>query len=120
MRYMLIYKSTEDNEAGVPPTPEQLQRIGRLTQDMVASGKLLAAEGLRASSKGAAKLTVVDGKRTVTDGPYAEAKELIAGFAIVEVEGKDEAVELAARFAEASGATELEVRQVGELSDFDL
>jgi hypothetical protein len=116
MRFMVMHYSNDDNEAGVPPSPETVAEIGAYMEEAAKSGVLLAGEGVHASSKGA-RVTVDDGKVTVTDGPFAEAKELIAGFAILDVRSKDEAIEHAKRFAKVSGATKIDVRQVVEFSD---
>ncbi len=118
MRFMVMHYSSEDDEAGVLPSPEQMAEIGKYMEEYVKSGVLLAGEGVRPSSFGA-RVTVTDGKATVTDGPFAEAKELIAGFAILDVKSKDEAIEHAKRFAQVSGATKIDVRQVAEFSDFE-
>jgi len=117
MRFLIMHKSNEENEAGVPPSPELIEGMGRLMEESARAGVLLAAEGVHPSSKGA-RLEFSGGRRTVTDGPFAEAKELIAGFAIVQVDSKDEAIEWATRFADVIGDVEIEVRQVIELSDF--
>ena len=118
MRFMVMHYSSEDNEAGVPPSPEQMAEIGKYMEECVKSGVLLAGEGVRPSSFGA-RVTLQDDDFTVTDGPFAEAKELIAGFAILDVKSKDEAIEHAKRFARISGATRIDVRQVAEFSDFE-
>src|SRR5918997_1512945 len=94
-----------------------MENMGKLMEESSRAGVLLAAEGVHPSSRGA-RLSFSGGKRTVTDGPFAEAKELIAGFAIVQVESKEEAIEWATRFAEVHGDVEIEIRQVIELSDF--
>jgi hypothetical protein len=112
-----MHKSNEQNEAGVPPSKELIEAMGKLMEETAQAGVLLAAEGVHASSKGA-RVQFSGGKRTVTDGPFAEAKELIAGFAIIEVNSKDEAIEWATRFANVIGDVEIEIRQVVELSDF--
>jgi hypothetical protein len=117
VRFLIMHKSNEETEAGVPPSPELLEKMGKLMEETSRSGVLLAAEGVHPSSRGA-RLEFSGGKRTVTDGPFAEAKELIAGFAIVQVESKDEAIEWATRFADVIGDVEIEVRQVIEMSDF--
>ena len=117
MRFLIMHKSNEENEAGVPPSKELMEGIGKLMAESAEAGVLLATEGVHPSSKGA-RLAFSEGKRTITDGPFAEAKELIAGFAIVQVESKDEAIEWATRFADVIGDVEIEVRQVIELSDF--
>ena len=114
MKYMVMHYSNEANEADVPPTPELMAAMGQFMGEAAASGVLLAAEGVRASSYGA-RLTVDGGGAvTVTDGPFAEAKELIAGFAILDVKSKEEAIEHATRFAKLSGATRVDVRLVAE------
>jgi hypothetical protein len=117
MRFLVMHKSNEDNEAGVPPSNELIEAMGKLMEETAQAGVLLAAEGVHASSKGA-RLQFSGGKRTVTDGPFAEAKELIAGFAIIEVNSKEEAIEWATRFANVIGDVEIEIRQVVEASDF--
>ena len=119
MRFMLMHYQTEDMEAGVPPTPEQMAAIGEHMEETVKSGVLLAGEGVRPSSFGARVEITDDGTPTVTDGPFAEAKELIAGFAILDCKSKDEAIEHAKRWAKVSGSTRVDVRQVAEFSDFE-
>ena len=117
MRFLVMHKSNEQNEAGVPPSKELVEGMGRLMEESAQAGVLLAAEGVHPSSKGA-RVRFSGGKRTVTDGPFAEAKELIAGFAIIQVDSKEAAIEWATRFAEVLGDVEIEIRQVVELSDF--
>ncbi|HEU5100168.1 MAG TPA: tRNA (N6-threonylcarbamoyladenosine(37)-N6)-methyltransferase TrmO [Roseiflexaceae bacterium] len=117
MRYLVMHKSNEDNEAGVPPSKELIEEMGKLMEQAAKSGVLLAAEGVHASSKGA-RVSFSGGKRTITDGPFAEAKELIAGFAILDVPSKAEAIEWATRFAKVIGDVEIEIRQVVEQADF--
>ena len=117
MRFLVMHKSNEENEAGVPPSPELMEAMGKLMEESARAGVLLAAEGVHPSSRGA-RLSFSGGRRTVTDGPFAEAKELIAGFAVLQVESKEEAIEWATRFADVIGDVEIEVRQVIELSDF--
>jgi hypothetical protein len=112
----VMHKSNEENEAGVPPSPELVEAMGKLMEESACEGVLLAAEGVHPSSKGA-RLSFSGGRRTVTDGPFAEAKELIAGFAVLQVESKEEAIEWATRFADVIGDVEIEVRQVVEMSD---
>jgi len=112
-----MHKSNEETEAGVPPSRELIEGMSKLMEESSRAGMLLAAEGVHPSSKGA-RLSFSGGRRTVTDGPFAEAKELIAGFAIVQVESMEEAIEWATRFAEVHGDVEIEIRQVVELSDF--
>lgn len=117
MRYMMIIKSDETAEAGIMPPPEVFESMGRYNTELVDAGVLLAAEGL-APSKDGVKLTFDDAETTVTDGPYAEAKELIAGFWLIEVSSRDEAIEWGKRCPLGGGAT-LEVRRVAEASDFE-
>ena len=117
MRFMIMHRSNEDNEAGVPPSKELIAQMGQLMDETAQSGVLLAAEGVHASSRGA-RLSFAGGKRTITDGPFAEAKELIAGFVILDVPSKADAIEWATRFAAIMGDIEIEIRQVVELEDF--
>jgi hypothetical protein len=116
MRFMVMHYSTEDNEAGIPPTPEQVAAVGELMGEYATSGVLLGGEGVHASSKGA-RIELTDGNVRVIDGPFAEAKELIAGFAILEVNSREEAVELAKKFASVVATPRIDVRQVVEFSD---
>ena len=115
MRFMMIVKANKDSEAGVLPTEEQLAEMGKYNEELVKAGVLLAAEGLHASAKGA-RVRFSGAKRTVIDGPFTEAKELIAGFWLIQVKTKEEAIEWTKRvpFEES----EIEVRQVFELEDF--
>lgn len=115
MRFMAIVKATKESEAGILPSEKQLAEMGAFNEELVTAGILRAAEGLQASKKGA-RITFVDGKPVVTDGPFAETKELVAGFTIVEVKSKEEAIKLFSRFP-FHGA-ELEIRQVFEAEDF--
>ncbi len=117
MRALIINKMDDDLEAGIPPSPAVMEGVGRVVEEMTRAGVLLVAEGVRPSSEGA-RVTVSGGRRTVIDGPFAEAKELIGGFMLVQVRSVDEAVEWAARLAEVLDA-EVEVRPVVELTDFD-
>lgn len=117
MRFLVMHKSNEANEAGIPPSPELVEKMGKLMEETAQSGVLLAAEGVHSSAKGA-RVSFSGGKRIITDGPFAEAKELIAGFAILNVNSKEEAIEWATRFAEVIGDVEIEIRQVVEMSDF--
>jgi hypothetical protein len=117
VRFLVMHKSNEENEAGVPPSPELVEAMGKLMEESSREGVLLAAEGVHPSSRGA-RLSFSGSRRTVTDGPFAEAKELIAGFAILQVESKEEAIEWATRFADVIGDVDIEIRQVIELSDF--
>jgi hypothetical protein len=117
MRALIINKMNDDLEAGIPPSPAIMEGVGKLVEDMTKAGVMLAAEGVRPSSEGA-RVRVSGGRRTVTDGPFAEAKELIGGFMVVQVRNLDEALEWAARLSEVL-EDEVEVRRIVELSDFD-
>jgi hypothetical protein len=119
MRFMMIYKpaDTQDMEAGVPPTEEHMAVMGKFIGEMAAAGVLLATDGLLPSSKGA-RVRRSGGKLTVTDGPFTEAKELIAGFAIVQTTSKAAAIDLAKRFLEIAGDGESEIRQMNDSPAF--
>src|SRR5881392_1781885 len=116
MRFMIIVKANEDSEAGVLPDEKILSEMGKFNEELVKAGVMLAAEGLLPSSKGA-RVKFEGAKRTVTDGPFAETKELIAGFWLWQVKSKEEAIEWLKR-APFGGGTEVEVRQVFEAADF--
>ena len=117
MRFMLMHYETEAMEAGEKPSPETQAAIGAYIGEVAMTGVLLAGEGVHPSSFGA-RLTVDGGGQvTVTDGPFAEAKELIGGFAILEVSSKEEAIEHAKRWAKVIGVTKLDVRRVVEAED---
>jgi hypothetical protein len=116
MRYMVMHYQTQAMEDGVPPTPETQAAIGQYMQESAMAGILLTGEGVAPSSAGA-RVEVSDGHVRVIDGPYAEAKELIAGFAILEVGSLAEAVEHARKFALLVGAERVDVRRVIEFSD---
>ena len=115
MRFMLIVKASKESEAGVLPTGKELAEMGKFNEQMVKNGMMLAGEGLQASSKGA-RITFKGGKPTVVDGPFAETKELFAGFWLIQAKSKEEAVEWARRAPFVDG--QIEVRQVFELEDF--
>jgi len=118
MRFMVMIKSDERTEGGVMPTEEDLTAMGRYNEELVKAGVLLAGEGLHPSSKGA-RIKFTDGKPTVIDGPFAEAKELIAGFWLIDVKSKEEAVEWMKRIPCTDGVeTTVEIRQVFEPDDF--
>ena len=116
MRFMVIVKADKNSEAGVMPSEQLLAEMGKFNEELAQAGVLLAAEGLHPSSKGA-RVSFSGGKRTVTDGPFAEAKELIAGFWLWQVKSKEEAIEWLKRAPFGEGA-EIEIRQVFEASDF--
>ena len=116
MRVMVIVKANKDSEAGILPSTEILAAMGKYNEELVKAGVMLAGEGLHASSKG--KRVRFSGKtRTVTDGPFTETKELIAGFWLWQVRSMDEAVEWLKRSPFGGGA-EIEIRQVFEAEDF--
>ena len=116
MRYMVIVKASEDSEAGRMPTTEELTEMGAYNEELVKAGVMLAGEGLLASSHGARVRFGEDGATTVIDGPFAETKELVAGFWILQVSSREEVLEWV-RKAPFRGA-ELEVRRVAEFEDF--
>jgi hypothetical protein len=119
MRFMVIVKASKDSEAGVLPSTELLEAMGKYNEELVRAGVLLAAEGLQPSAKGA-RVRFVGDKRIVTDGPFAETKELIAGFWLWQVRSKEEAIEWAKRCPNPMPGTEaeIEIRQVFEAEDF--
>jgi hypothetical protein len=118
MRVMVIVKATEDSETGVMPPPEVFEAMGRFNTELAEAGVLLAADGLTPSSKG--KRVAFDGPgRTVIDGPFAEARELVAGFWIWEVKDMDEAVAWVKRCPNPmAGPSEIEIRPLFEMADF--
>ena len=116
MRFMVLVKADKNSEAGVLPSKELLAAMGQFNEEMVKAGVLLAAEGLHASSKGA-RISFSGRNRLVTDGPFAETKELLAGFWLIQVTSKEEAIEWVKRVPFANGEV-AEVRQVFEASDF--
>jgi hypothetical protein len=116
MKVMVIVKANEDSEAGVMPTTEQLDEMTKYNEELVRAGVMLAGEGLHPSSKGA-RVRFSGGDQTVVDGPFAETKELVAGFWILQVSSLDEAIEWVKRCPMEEGA-ELEIRQVAEADDF--
>src|SRR5438874_12553208 len=116
MRVMVIVKATKDSEAGVLPSRELLTEMGKFNEELVKAGVMLAGEGLHPSSKGK-RVRFSGSKRTVIDGPFTEAKELVAGFWIWQVKSMDEAVEWLKR-APFDGGTEVEIRPVFEADDF--
>jgi hypothetical protein len=115
---MVLVKGTEETEAGVMPSEELLAAMGRYNEELVKAGVMLAGEGLHPSSKGA-RVRFSGEKRTVTDGPFAETKELIAGFWLWQVDSMEEAIAWAKRCPNPTGGeSELEIRQVFEADDF--
>ena len=118
MRFMILVKADPASEAGVLPDEKILTEMGRYNEELAKAGVLLAGEGLHPSSKGA-RVRFSGAKRTVIDGPFTEAKELIAGFWIIEVKSKDEAIEWVKRCPNPfAGESEIEIRQVFEAADF--
>jgi hypothetical protein len=118
MRVMVIIKATKDTEAGVLPSQELLTAMGKFNEELVNAGVMLAGEGLQASSKGK-RVRFQGAQRTVIDGPFAETKELIAGYWIWKVKSMDEAVEWVKRCPNPTGnEAEIELRQVFEAEDF--
>jgi hypothetical protein len=116
MRFMVLVKANKESEAGVLPDQKILTAMGKYNEELVKAGVMLAAEGLQASSKGA-RVKFDGAHRTVTDGPFTETKELIAGFWLWQVRSKEEAIEWLKR-APFDGGTEVEIRQVFEAEDF--
>ena len=118
MRFMVIVKANKDSEAGVLPSKEILTEMGKFNEELVKAGVMLAGEGLQPSSKGA-RVKFAGAKRTVVDGPFAETKELIAGFWMIQVKSKEEAIEWVKRCPNPmNGESEIEIRQVFEANDF--
>jgi len=116
MRFMVIVKANKESEAGDLPSEKMLAEMGKFNEELVKAGVMLAAEGLQSSSKGA-RVKFAKGKQTVIDGPFAETKELIAGFWLWQVKSMDEAIEWLKR-APFDGGTEVEIRQIFEAEDF--
>ena len=115
MRFMVIVKANKDSEAGVMPSEKMLTEMGKFNEELVKAGVMLAGEGLQASSKGA-RVKFSGGNKTVIDGPFAETKELVAGFWLWQVKSKEEAIEWLKRAPFED--TEVEIRQVFEAADF--
>ena len=115
MRFMRLVKASDDSEAGVLPSRELVAAMGRFNEEMIRAGVLLAADGLHPSSKGT-RIRYAASGRTVTDGPFAETKELLAGFWIIQVRSRDEATQWALRVPFQEG--EVELRQIFEPTDF--
>ena len=118
MRFMILLKADKDTEAGILPSTELLAAMGKYNEEMVKAGVLLAGEGLQASSKGA-RVRFSGGKRTVIDGPFAETEELVAGYWLLQVKSKAEAIEWVKRCPNPLNREALiEIRQVFEAEDF--
>jgi hypothetical protein len=116
MRFMMLVKASKESEAGALPSKELVAAMGRFNEEMAKAGVLLAGEGLHPSSKGV-RVAYAGSKRTVTDGPFAATTELLAGFWMIEVKSRDEAIAWASRVPFADGEV-VEVRQVFEAVDF--
>lgn len=120
MRFMIIVKATKDSEAGVMPSEQLLTEMGKFNEELVKAGVMLAGDGLHPSSKGA-RVQFSGNKRTVIDGPFAETKELIAGYWVWQVNSKEEAIEWVRRCPNPAGEdkeSEIEIRQLFEAEDF--
>lgn len=112
MRFLCLYKPSK--QEGAPPTEQDMARMGKLIEEGMKSGRLLATEGCMPSAKGA-RVRLAGEKFTVTDGPFTESKELIAGFALIEAGSKEEAVEYTKDFLKVAGDGETEIRQVYDM-----
>jgi hypothetical protein len=118
MRFMVMVRATKESEAGTLPDPKLVADMGKYNEDLAKAGVMLAGEGLQSSSKGA-RVRFSGNDRTVIDGPFAEAKELIAGFWLWQVRSLEEAIEWVKRCPNPMpGESEIEIRQVYELEDF--
>ena len=119
MRFMILVKASKDSEAGVLPSAELLTEMGNYNEQLIKAGVMVAGEGLLSSAKGA-RVRFSGTRRTVSDGPFAETKELIAGFWIFQVKSKDEAIEWVKRAPNPMPGTEseIEIRQIAEAEDF--
>ena len=119
MRFMILIKATKESEAGVMPDEKLLAEMGKYNEELAKAGVLLAGEGLQPSSKGA-RVRFSGDRRTVIDGPFAETKELVAGFWIIQVRSREEAIEWVKRIPNPfpGSESEIEIRQVFESEDF--
>lgn len=120
MRFMMIVKASKDSEAGVMPSEELFSAMGKYNEELMKAGVLLDLSGLQPSSKGF-RIKYSGGKKTVVDGPFTECKELVAGYWIIQVKSREEALEWAKRIPNPGGEgkdAEVEVRQFFELDDF--
>ncbi|MBN9658249.1 MAG: hypothetical protein J0H49_08725 [Acidobacteria bacterium] len=114
MRFLCLYRSSKPE--GTPPTQDEMARMGQFIEESFRSGVLLATEGCLPSIAGA-RLRMTGGRFAVTDGPFAEAKEVVGGFALIRADSKEQAIEYTKRFMEIAGDGETEIRQVYEASD---
>ena len=117
MRILGLLRADKDSQAGVPPSPELMARMGEFIEEVAKAGVLLATDGLQPSAKGK-RVRLSEGKVSVIDGPFTESKELIASCALLEVPSMDEAIEWTRRFLDVLGGGECELRPVFEASDF--
>ena len=120
MRFMIMVRANQETEAGVMPEEKLFAAMAKYHEELMKAGILLDASGLQPSSKGA-RIKYSGGKRTLIDGPFAEAKELVAGYTLIQVKSRDEALEWAKRFPNPMGEgadAEIEIRQLYELEDF--
>jgi hypothetical protein len=115
MRFLCLYKSAKPE--GTPPTQQEMAEMGKLIEESMKSGTLLATEGCLPSAKGA-RIRLSGEKFTVTDGPFTESKEVIGGFALIQAQSKQEAIEFTKKFLKVAGDGETEIRQVFEAHDF--
>jgi hypothetical protein len=115
MRFMSLYKPGRESDA--PPSEREIAALGQLIEEMAKAGVLIATDGLQPSSKGA-RVRIDRGKFTVTDGPFAETKELIGGYAILNAKSKEEAIELTKRFLSVMGEGECEIRQMQDVPGY--
>jgi|SRR5579883_2826426 len=116
MRFAVLVKANEQSEAGIMPSAEQLEKMGKFNEELIRDGVMLAGDGLLASSKGV-RIRYSGGKTTITDGPFAETKELVSGFWILQAKSRDEVVERMKR-APFDHEAEIEIRQIMEADDF--
>jgi len=120
MRFMILVKANTDSETGVMPEEKLIAAMGTYHEELAKAGALLDASGLQPSAKGW-RIRYAGGKRTVIDGPFAEAKELVAGYTLIQAKSREEALEWTRRFPNPAGEgreAEIEVRQLFELDDF--
>ncbi len=117
MRFMVLVKASKESEAGVMPTDAEIVAMGKFNEELIKAGVMLTGDGLHPSSKGARIKLTASGKATVTDGPFAETKELLGGFWMVQMKSREECIEWFKRCPPFAG--ELEVRQVFDAADFE-
>jgi hypothetical protein len=115
MKFLCLYKPSKPE--GTPPTQREMDEMGKLIEEGMKSGSLLATEGCLPSAKGA-RVRLSGGKYTVTDGPFTESKELVAGFALIRAKSKEDAIEQTKNFLKVAGDGETEIRQIFDAEDF--